>query len=252
MTDPDDPAPTATVDDEAPEDGAAEPSDDATATESAADSDDEGGDADGDAAEAGPQKWRRTKWVFTRRLCFGGLAGALVFFCLSMTPSLLPRAAIMQGVVSGVAVAIGYGLGSALSALIRKVDPDIIFSAATSRSPRSVAGAEISPDVRSALQRATFGMWLPAHLLPTTRLVEAAHDADCAAPIVTSAFPDVVNPAIWRHHGFGPAAGSGNGEVSAAMLQHYLASTHAVPLSDVEVAVGTPQPVDTISSPGRR
>jgi len=59
--------------------------------------------------------------VFTRRLCFGGLAGALVFFCLSMTPSLVPREVLMQGVVSGVAVAIGYGFGSLLSSGIRKL-----------------------------------------------------------------------------------------------------------------------------------
>ena len=61
------------------------------------------------------------RWVFTRRLCFGGLAGALVFFCLSMTPSLVPREVLMQGVVSGVAVAIGYGFGSLLSSGIRKL-----------------------------------------------------------------------------------------------------------------------------------
>jgi uncharacterized membrane protein len=59
--------------------------------------------------------------VFTRHLCFGGLAGALVLFCLSMTPSLVPRSWLFQGAVSGVSVAIGYGLGSALSAGIRKV-----------------------------------------------------------------------------------------------------------------------------------
>ena len=82
-------------------------------------------DADADAAsedaETGRPRFWRTRWVFTRRLCFGGLAGALVFFCLSMTPSLVPRAVLMQGVVSGVAVAIGYGFGSMLSAGIRKV-----------------------------------------------------------------------------------------------------------------------------------
>ncbi|MBT7429842.1 MAG: hypothetical protein HN783_08535, partial [Ilumatobacter sp.] len=38
-----------------------------------------------------------------------------------MTPSLLPRAALMQGVVSGVAVAIGYGFGSLLSSIVRKL-----------------------------------------------------------------------------------------------------------------------------------
>ena len=63
----------------------------------------------------------RLRWLFRRRLCFGGLAGALAFFCLSLTPSLLPRGDILQGVLSGITVVIGYGLGSALSAGIRKV-----------------------------------------------------------------------------------------------------------------------------------
>jgi uncharacterized membrane protein len=71
-------------------------------------------------ASSRPRRWR-LRWVFTRRLCFGGLAGALVFFCLSMTPSLVPREVLMQGVVSGVSVAIGYGFGSLLSSGIRKL-----------------------------------------------------------------------------------------------------------------------------------
>ena len=75
--------------------------------------------ADEATARSGRQRWWRLRWLFTRPLCFGGLAGALVFFCLSMTPSLLPRAWVFQGVVSGAAVAIGYGLGSAFSSAIR-------------------------------------------------------------------------------------------------------------------------------------
>lgn len=60
------------------------------------------------------------RWIFQRGLCFGGLAGAVVFFCVSLTPSLLPRGAVLQGVLSGVNVVIGYGIGSAVSAGIRK------------------------------------------------------------------------------------------------------------------------------------
>lgn len=81
------------------------------------------------ARAAGP-RWLRTgrireklRWLFLRGLCFGGLAGGLIFFCLSTTSSLLPRSAVLQGVVGGVTAVIGYGVGSALSAGIRAVAP---------------------------------------------------------------------------------------------------------------------------------
>ncbi|WP_197040146.1 alpha/beta-hydrolase family protein [Mycobacterium sp. URHB0044] len=58
-------------------------------------------------AEKAPAKpaW----WV--RHYTFFGTALGLVFIWLSMTPSLLPREPVFQGLVSGAAGAIGYGLG---------------------------------------------------------------------------------------------------------------------------------------------
>jgi uncharacterized membrane protein len=48
---------------------------------------------------------------FWRRLTVPGLWGALVFTLMSLTPSLLPRTAVTQGVLTGISAAIGYGLG---------------------------------------------------------------------------------------------------------------------------------------------
>ena len=56
-----------------------------------------------------PQPTRRPWWV--RRYTFTGTAVGLIFIWFSMTPSLLPRTALFQGLVSGVSGAIGYGLG---------------------------------------------------------------------------------------------------------------------------------------------
>ncbi len=44
-------------------------------------------------------------------LTLPGCWGALIFGCLSFTPSLLPRGGVIQGVVFGITAAIGYGLG---------------------------------------------------------------------------------------------------------------------------------------------
>ncbi|MEW1954116.1 alpha/beta-hydrolase family protein [Terrabacter sp. NPDC080008] len=46
-----------------------------------------------------------------------GLTVAAWFFALSLLPSLLPRAPLVQGIVSGVTVMIGYGLGAAAQAV---------------------------------------------------------------------------------------------------------------------------------------
>lgn len=49
-----------------------------------------------------------------------GLAVALLFFAWSMTPSLLPRPWYLQGVATGISIAIGYGLGCAVAWVVRR------------------------------------------------------------------------------------------------------------------------------------
>jgi len=51
---------------------------------------------------------RRDRWF---RYTVPGLWGALLFACLAYTPSLLPRSGFLQGAVTGISAAIGYGLG---------------------------------------------------------------------------------------------------------------------------------------------
>jgi uncharacterized membrane protein len=52
-----------------------------------------------------------------------GLTGALVCYCLSLTPSLLPRAWYLQAVMSAVTTAIGYGIGLLIGWLLRSLIP---------------------------------------------------------------------------------------------------------------------------------
>jgi uncharacterized membrane protein len=62
--------------------------------------------ADGPQPSPAPGKPRRLLFV-----TLPGCWGALIFSCLSFTPSLLPRGGIVQGLVWGITAAIGYGLG---------------------------------------------------------------------------------------------------------------------------------------------
>jgi uncharacterized membrane protein len=61
---------------------------------------------------ARPPSWSlpRARRYLTR-FSLAGLTGALIFYCLSLTPSLLPRVWYLQAAMSGVTVIIGYAVG---------------------------------------------------------------------------------------------------------------------------------------------
>jgi uncharacterized membrane protein len=76
---------------------------------------------------------KRPDW-WVRHYTFTGTAVGLVFLWLSMTPSLLPRGPLFQGLVSGVAGATGYALGVFAVWLVR-----FMRSKDTSPKPPKVA-----------------------------------------------------------------------------------------------------------------
>ncbi|CAN5155603.1 alpha/beta hydrolase [soil metagenome] len=55
------------------------------------------------------------------RLDFVGVAVGALFFCLSLTPSLLPRDWLFAGLIGGINAAIGYGLGVAVGKMFRRM-----------------------------------------------------------------------------------------------------------------------------------
>ncbi|MGW5654343.1 alpha/beta hydrolase [Streptomyces humi] len=57
--------------------------------------------------------------VVRRRPCWGGLAVAVLGYCLSLTPSLLPRAWWLQGLAAGVSAVVGYAVGAVLETFAR-------------------------------------------------------------------------------------------------------------------------------------
>lgn len=66
-----------------------------------------------------PAPRRRAPRVFEASFSAVGIVIGLYFLALSLTPSLLPRAGYAQGLNSGVAFMIGYGLGAGAYALMR-------------------------------------------------------------------------------------------------------------------------------------
>ncbi|WP_369227380.1 alpha/beta hydrolase [Streptomyces sp. R39] len=80
---------------------------------------------------AGPDR------VVRRRPCWGGVGVAVLCYCLSLTPSLLPRAWWLQGLVAGVSAAVGYAVGAVLETLARLL--------------LSWAGGRVRPRIRRTL-----------------------------------------------------------------------------------------------------
>jgi uncharacterized membrane protein len=92
------------------------------------------------------------------RLDYTGLVVAICFFCLSLTPSLLPRPWYLQGAVSGILTATGYAVGVAVYWTIRH---------AARRSWSDLAGPV-------ARRRAWRALWLVGTVLALAFLLEAA------------------------------------------------------------------------------
>ncbi len=61
------------------------------------------------------------EWAWSLlRLDFVGIGFGALFFCLSLTPSLLPRDWLFAGLIGGINAAIGYGLGVAIGKAFRR------------------------------------------------------------------------------------------------------------------------------------
>ncbi len=68
-----------------------------------------------------PDKHPFVMWLWgLLKLDFTGIAFGALFFCWSLTPSLLPRDWLFQGIIGGINAAIGYGFGVALGWSVRR------------------------------------------------------------------------------------------------------------------------------------
>jgi hypothetical protein len=121
--------------------------------------------------------------------------------------------------------------------VLSEVRPDAILHSATVQSPRRMMQAEIDPGLRQVLATATFGMWLPWHLLPATQLTAAVARAGISTHVVNAAFPDVVNVALSRRFAHGPSAGAGNVEVCAAQVLRHVMEVTGAPAGVIEVSL---------------
>jgi uncharacterized membrane protein len=112
-------------------------------------------DAGAEPEASPPQAAGRRRFRYT----LPGAWVALVFACLAFTPSLLPRSALLQGVVCGISAAIGYGVGVAGAWTWRA------FADRDPRAPRPGAWRVFAISALAALALALgLGQWWQAQL----------------------------------------------------------------------------------------
>jgi len=115
-----------------------------------------------------------------------GLAVGLVPVGLSFTPSLLPRPFVMQGVITGICVAFGYGLGVLAAWLVRRLtkwEPAprvrriawiaVLAAAVAVIVAADLAGTAWQNEIRRLLTMAPITWTLPLKAVPVAALVAA-------------------------------------------------------------------------------
>jgi hypothetical protein len=88
-----------------------------------------------------------------------------------------------------------------------KIKPDIILNCASLQSWRVIT--QLPDDQFKALDAAGLGPWLPMHLAPAYALMRAVTQACPKSLVVNAAFPDAVNPILYKV-GMAPDVGIGN------------------------------------------
>jgi uncharacterized membrane protein len=79
------------------------------------------------------------RWRWLPRYTWSGTLGALLFGCASLTPSLLPRGWLVQGIIGGITAAIGYGAGTTVAWFVAELTEQRMSAGVRRRAWRVLA-----------------------------------------------------------------------------------------------------------------
>jgi hypothetical protein len=113
------------------------------------------------------------------------------------------------------------------------IQPDVVVQTATLQSWWVLSQLPSELYRRLAFE-ARFGPWLPLHLLPAMRLMEACAEVGIEVPVVNVAFPDGVNQVLGGL-GLAPATGAGNSDLLHPGIRCLVARRFGAPVTDVDV-----------------
>jgi len=118
------------------------------------------------------------------------------------------------------------------AAMLRKINPDIIYSAATLQSWWVIT--ILPPDVFQKLDEARFGPWLPMHLTLLYKLMQAVKEAGINPVVINSSFPDATHNVLSKIN-LSPHMGIGNVHNVVQPLRSSIADSAGVPVQSVSV-----------------
>ena len=118
--------------------------------------------------------------------------------------------------------------------VINRVNPDVIYSAATLQSWWVIT--TLPKDVFDDLDKARFGPWLPMHLSVVYKLMQAVKLTGKDYKVVNSAFPDACGP-ILKTRGLNPTVGIGNVANPVPAIRMGIADQLGIPLGDVKISL---------------
>jgi len=121
----------------------------------------------------------------------------------------------------------------ATARLLEKVKPDVILLSVSIHSPVFLNTVSLPSNVRGKFREAGFGTQLPWHLLLPVKFMQAIEKSGIQTHVINASFPDVVNPALWNHFGFGPTVGIGNIDLIAPRIIKHVSDTKGARVNDV-------------------
>jgi hypothetical protein len=119
--------------------------------------------------------------------------------------------------------------------ILKEVKPNVIVGSLSLESPRVLREAPQYKKIQHKLDEAGFSVFLPYHLFLPWKLTEAIHKSGIKTHVVNCSFPDVVNPVIWKHLGYGPTVGAANPDLVVGNITKYVSMTEGVPVKDVTI-----------------
>jgi hypothetical protein len=122
----------------------------------------------------------------------------------------------------------------AVAETVLREAPDLVLSTATMLT--WWLPDQLPAEQAAKVKAASFGVWLPVHLMPTLRLMEALRHAGFRGHTLTAPFPDVVNCVLDRI-GLAPTCGVGNLDEVVPKLRVLAAERLEVSLAEVEVVL---------------